>query len=178
MVEESFGPDIELANARVAAAADARRQVRREAEVSAAEGTFQDVLSASVAAGVPVAIVTRHGRLRGIPVVLGTDCLQVETLGGQVVTVRVDAVVAVDLTGGRLGSVPDQQRSSDLHLVDVVAGHVGTAVAVSLVCAGGRTFEGTITACGLDVATLRSGGGASSYVALDSVNEVWSSSAP
>jgi len=87
-------------------------------------------------------------------------------------------VVAVEPTDGRVGTGPDPQDTTDLHLADVVAGHVGTAIAVTFACTGGRTYEGTITACGLDVATLRSGGGASSYVALDSVIEVWSSSAP
>jgi hypothetical protein len=178
MVEESFGPDHELAEVQVAAAADARRRLRREVEVTASEATFRGVLSASVEARVPVAVATRHGRLQGTPVVMGADCVQIETLGGQIVTIRLETMVAVEPTDGRTSLASDRADASDLHLVDVVAGHVGTTIAVSLACIGGRTFEGTITACGIDVATLRSGGGASSYVALDSVNEVWSSSEP
>ena len=178
MVTESFGPDHELAEAKVVAAADARRRLRREVEVTASEATFRGVLCATVEAGVPVAVATHDGRLRGIPIEVGVDCVRIETLAGQQVVVRLDSVVAVEPSGTGPDLASDRAHPSSLHLADVVAGYVGTRVAVSLACAGGRTFEGLVTTCGLDVATLRTGGGPSSYVALDSVNEVWSPSIP
>jgi hypothetical protein len=131
-----------------------------------------------VEGGVPLAVATPLGRVRGTPVAVGVDCLRVETPPGPLVTLRLTSVVAVEPMDGRRTLATDGVSGADLHLVDVVAGHAGDGTVVTLVCAGGRTFEGTVVSCGLDVTVLRASGGPNCYVALDSVNEVWSSSMP
>jgi hypothetical protein len=179
MVDEAAGPDRELAEAKVAAAADARRALRREREVAAAEATLDGVLHGLAAGGMPVVVVTERGRARGAVVATGIDFVELAATGGQIASVRVAAVVAVEVAGDAgqvlgLATRPGIDRT----LGEVVADFAETGEAVELVCRGGRTFEGVVTGCGIDVATVRGAGGAVSYVALDSVNEVWSSSMP
>jgi hypothetical protein len=178
MADEATGPDLELAEAKVAAAADARRAVRREREVAAAEATMRGVLGELVAAAGPVVVVTERGRVGGTMAGAGIDFVEVETAGGQVASVRLDAVVAVEPSGEAAVLGRAAGAEVDRTLAEVVAGFVGTGEAVELVCRGGWAAEGVVTACGLDVATVRRGGGPVSYVALDSVYEVWSSSMP
>jgi hypothetical protein len=179
MVDEAAGPDLELAEAKVAEAAEARRALRREREVAAAEATLDGVLAELVAGGGPVSLVTERGRVRGTLVAAGIDFVELATTGGQVASVRTAALVAVEVagdTGPAFGRATG--RGLDRTLGELVADFVGTGEAVELVSRGGRTFEGVVTGCGSDVATVRGASGTVSYVALDSVNEVWSSSMP
>jgi hypothetical protein len=106
--------------------------------------------------------------------------MQLDEVGGQVVTVRLDDLVAVEAPStGSAGATGDAEAPSPVHLADVIAGYVDTEVDLMLALRGGARLSGRVSSCGVDVAAVRpTGTAATTYVALDSVNEVWSSSMP
>jgi hypothetical protein len=180
MVGEPLGPEAELANAKVDEAAAERRRRRRERDLSGTEATWLGVLAGLGRAGGTAVFVTTSGRISANVVVVGADCVQLDEVGGNVVTVRLDDLVAVESpSAGATGTTADPGSPSPLHLADVVAGYVDTALDVTLVVRGGGRLAGRVSSCGVDVAVVRpNGSGPTTYVALDSVNEVWSSSTP
>jgi hypothetical protein len=185
MVGEPFGPeaepiDAELANAKVDAAAAERRRRRRERDLGGTEATCRGLLAGLRQAGDTAVFVTTSGRISASVVVVGDDCVQLDEVRGNVVTVRLDDLVAVEApSSSSTGATADPDPPSPMHLSDVVAGYVDTALDVTLVVRGGGRLDGRVRSCGVDVAVVRpSGAGPATYVALDSVNEVWSSSMP
>jgi hypothetical protein len=180
MVGEPLGPEAELANAKVDEAAAERRRRRRERDLSGAEATWRGLLVDLGRAGATAVFVTTSGRISANVVVVGKDCVQLDEVAGNVVTVRLDELVAIEPPRtASTGAIADSAPPSPLHLADVVAGYVDTALDVTLVLRGGGRLAGRLSSCGVDVAVVRRGdSGPTTYVALDSVNEVWSSSMP
>jgi hypothetical protein len=180
MVGEPLGPEAELANAKVDEAAAERRRRRRERDLGGAEATCRGLLVGLGRAGGTAVFVTTSGRISANVVVVGVDCVQLDEVGGSAVTVRLDALVAVEVpSASPAGTVAEPGPPSPVHLADVVAGYVDSELDVTLVVRGGGRVAGRVSSCGVDVVVVRpSGAGPASYVALDSVNEVWSSSMP
>ena len=180
MVGESFGPEAELANAKVDDAAAERRRHRRERELGGTEATRRGLLAGLRGAAEPAVFVTSVGRISATVAAVGVDCVHLDETGGHVVTLRLDDLVAVEVarSSAEVGTA-EPEAPAALHLADELAGYVDTGVVVTLRLRGGSRLDGEVTSCGVDVAVVRwSGGGPATYVALDSVNEVWSPSRP
>jgi hypothetical protein len=180
MVGEPLGPEAELANAKVEEAAAERRRRRRERDLSGAEATWRGLLARLGRAGGTAVFVTTSARISANVVVVGADCVQLDEVAGNVVTLRLDELVTIEApAAGTAGATADPGSPPPLHLADVVAGYVDTALDVTLVVRGGGRLTGRVSSCGVDVAVVRPNGSRpTTYVALDSVNEVWSSSMP
>ena len=177
MVSDAPDPDVELARARVDDAVSARRGRRRERELLSAESRFVEILAGLAATGATVAVTTRSGRrIRGSIAAVGHDVIVVATAAQQI-TVRTGCVSSVEqpdarVVGGDPGSV------SDLHLVDVLCELADGETEVGVVAGDGARIDGVIESIGADVVVLRPVGRPApvTYVALDSLSEVWSPS--
>lgn len=181
MVERWPDPDLEIGDARVAEAARRRRLRHHEAEIEAAEATFGGTLRALAELGADVAIRV-GGRVDNVVVEnVDDDWMRVRGDLG-LGTVRVGAVSLVEpgyVTGAPL-TASGASRGERIEISDEIAGFAGTGVPVQLVLTDGSRVGGEVVSCGIDVVHLRRHGAttALTYVALDSVNELWSSSRP
>lgn len=181
MVDEPVGPEAELADALVVEAAAARRRLRRERELGGAEATLRGLVTGLAEAGATAVVVTDLGhRLVGTIGDRGPDVVGVELAEGGVAAIRWSSVVAVETPGSEpTGATRPEGPDGPRHLADVVADYVDADLEVTLWLSGGTRVDGEIVSCGVDLVVVRPrGGGAASYVALESVNEVWSSSTP
>ena len=170
-------PDRELAAARVDEAASRRRRDRREVELLRLEATFTGSLMDFAKRGSFVVCVLRSGRrVSGSIVTVGDDVVIIDT-GARRAAVRLGDVVVVEPPPGATAASGSAQPT-ELRLIDVAVGLVGTDDQVELVVGDARV-TGTIEACGVDVLSIRpsSAPDGACYVALDSVSELWLSSA-
>ncbi len=171
--------DSELASARLDEAAAARRRRHDESAFAAMETTMVAVLAGAAASSELVGVETADGghhvgRVAGI----GDDIVVLARADGRQVVVRLAAIALVRRTASAL--VDDRvanRGSSTMH--EVVAGHVGTRVPVTFVCAGGATVVGEVAWCGEDVAAVRTAGDHPEEVViyLDSLSVVTSAGA-
>lgn len=174
-------PDREIGDARVAEAADRRRRRRHEADVEAAESTFEGLLDALAEASATATIQVSGRRERVVVETTAAGWIRVRGDQG-LGTLRTRAIAFVEADGLTAApiSTPKPSSAGSIEIADELAGFVGTEVPVLLILADGSRIAGEITAGGIDVVHLRRNGSASrrTYVALDSVNELWSSSRP
>lgn len=170
--------DSALGEMRVADAAEQRRVRRREAELAATETNWSGILTACERVGAPVAI-TVDGRRRVVTV---------DRVGEQWVLAHDEHEVGAV----RLASIeivePQQptplwmNTASEPPLIDVaeeLTSYLGTSLAVRLIATSGASVTGVVLACGSGVVCIGDERHRErSYVALDSLSELWSSSRP
>lgn len=169
--------DHALVAARLAEAAARRRARRREMELAGTELTLPGVLAGVAALGVPT-VLLRGGRRSVVAVqVVGADMVAVTDEAGRAGFVRLAAIEALE-PGGAVGSVSAEPVVTDRTFADALGDVVGTAEPVLLRTRHGTELRGSVTALGEDVVELHAPGpaGSRTYVALDSLSEVWLSS--
>jgi hypothetical protein len=179
MTDGRTDPDRELAEAKVADAADARRQHRRQRELQLAETTMIGLLDGLADTGQTVVIVGDGGRrTTGVVVDVGRDVVLIETPAGLTVAVRTGSLLAVETPDlGVAGRLPVDAAPVDRTFEDIVAGLIGTGVVAALELATGVHLDGEVLGVGQDVVVVRAGGAQTIYVALDSMYELaWSAS--
>jgi hypothetical protein len=171
--------EIELAEARLDAAADARRRRRVEAELAAMESSLVTLLAGWATTGAPVVVETVSGRVHsGRVLAVGHDVVLVEAAGGRM-AIRVQAIGAVS-SDAEIVIDPRPSAIGTTTMFEVLAGLAGTRETVALVRVGGAQTTGEIEWCGDDVACMatpdRSG---RIYLSVASVNEAsFSASSP
>jgi hypothetical protein len=172
-------PDRELAEAKVAEAAEARRRHRRERELLIEESTFRAVLTGLVDSRHSVVVVTAGGRrTAGVLVEVGLDVVVMETAAGLIAAIRIASVLAIEAANVGVGSSESQRDLTRLRtFADVIADVGGTGETITLQLATGVHLDGEMLGVGQDVVIVRAGGSQTIYVALDSLNELaWSTS--
>ena len=177
MVSEFQDPDVALAGARVDAAVAARRGRRRERDLLMGDAHFVDILAGLAASSAPVVVSTVSGsRLQGSIVAVGPD-VAVVSIPSHQVAVRIRAISSVEQPGGP-ATAGDASSVADIHLVDLLWELADGSTTVGVVPDGGQRIDGTIRSIGEDVVVLGPAErpGPTIYVALDSLNELWSPS--
>jgi hypothetical protein len=166
--------DSELAAARLAESARARRRRRNEFELQAMETTMRQVLAGAAASRVEVVVETVTGRRHGGTITgVGHDVVTLRLATGGRVAVRLDAVASVS-SDDRLPLDERPNADGAVTLVELVAGFAGTRTTVTM-WAGSTSVTGEVEWCGEDVACVtQPGSRRSTLVYLASVSEVTS----
>lgn len=174
-------PDSQLGALRVADAVRERRARHREAELLAAESSWFGLLTACAQLGVETTMLIGGRRQVAVVEAASRTWVAVRADGcfGLVRADVIEAIEGVEVTADACHASGVPASEPPLHLEDVLAGYSGTAAVVRLVPRSGGSITGIVEACGADVVHLRMRSGSRRcYVALDSVNELWSSSRP
>ena len=141
--------------AAVAARATERELRDRAAELAGWAGTLRDLAEAATT----VTVRSRSGRVhRGELVAVAEDHVALRLPGGQLLALAGRAVVSVrpEPTSRAAPAMGDRERSQDRTLLEVLDRAAGERRRVAL-CLDGATdvVQGTLTAVGEDVVTLR-----------------------
>ena len=179
MTKGRTDPDHELAEAKVAEAAEARRRHRRERDLLIEESTFRGVLTGLVDSRRSIVAVGAGGRrTTGVLVEIGSDVVVMETTAGLIAAIRITSVLAIETADlGAAWSSTEQSSTKHRTFADIVADVAGTGEVVALDLATGVHLDGEVLGVGQDLVIVRAGGSQTIYVALDSLNELaWSTS--
>jgi hypothetical protein len=158
---------------RAARAASGRARVRALVDQSAASATWAGLLVDLAEAGAEVVCSLAGGtRVSGRLVGMGRDFAVVERAGARPVLVRTDAITSLapgagsgaGAPGAGPGAAPgrpggQRRPPRDLNLAAALDALAGEGAPVVLRAAG-EAITGTVTACGVDMVTLRSEGAA------------------
>jgi hypothetical protein len=169
--------DSELAAARLAESAQARRRRRDELDLQAMETTMRQVLAGAAASRVDVVVETVGGRRHsGAITGVGHDVVTMGLPSGGLAALRLDAVAFVE-SGVRIPL--DQRPNADgaVTMAELVAGMAGTRATVTLWIGTTSSVTGEVEWCGEDVAcVVERSSRRSTLVYLASVREVTSMS--
>jgi hypothetical protein len=167
--------DSELADARLAESARARRRRRDELELQAMESTMRHLLAGAAASGVELVVETTDGRRHpGTITGVGHDVVTLRHPAGGIAAVRLDAVAFVESDN----RIPfDERPNADgaVTMAELVAGMAGTRATVTMWTGATSSVTGEVEWCGEDVASVvQRSSRRSTLVYLASVSEVTS----
>lgn len=179
MTERDPDLEIELADARLDAAADARRRRRVEAELTTMESTLPALLAGWAAVRAEVSVESTSGRVhQGRVLAVGDDVVLMATVSGRV-ALRTGAIGAV-WSAADMVIDPRPSAIGSTTMIEVLAGLAGTRETITVLRAGGAKTSGELEWCGDDVACVATADrGGRVYLSVASVNEVsFSASSP
>jgi hypothetical protein len=166
--------DSELAAARLAESAQARRRRRNEFDLQAMETTMRRLLAGAAASRVEVVVEAVSGRRHpGTITGVGHDVVTVRPSSGGLAAVRLDAIAFV-ASDDRIPLDERPNADGAVTMVELVAGMAGTRTTVTMWC-GATSVTGEVEWCGEDVAcVVQRESRRSTLVYLASVSEVTS----
>ena len=166
--------DRDLAEARAAAAAEQRRELRRTRQILEAEATFAALLAALCQRGADVVIDTVAGCHHVCRIERVSSDVAIVSMGsGATGVIRHEAMVAVRATDGSVELVADEVAALPMITLAEVLVELSDRRATATIRAGAGLLVGQIRSVGTDVLTLLPpSGGEAVYVRLDSVSEV------
>ncbi|CAN5733752.1 hypothetical protein BH10ACT1_BH10ACT1_00510 [soil metagenome] len=158
---------------RAADAADARRREHSLRAQAAEDGTFAGVLVDLAERGQQLAVSTLAGRVvRGVVHAVGADFVALRSPGGEEGLVPLDAVTAVRAEPGSTPTVGDRA----VQVLATLAGSLAELAVdrpwISLHTRQGEAVVGQLRRAGRDVLSVRTDGGATTYLPLANLNDV------
>jgi hypothetical protein len=167
--------DSELAAARLAESARARRRRRNELDLHAMETTIRQMLAGAAASRVEVVVETVTGRRHpGTVTGVGHDVVTLRPPIGGFVAIRLDAIAFV-VSDDRIPLDERPNAEGAVTMIELVAGMAGTRTTVTMWSGATSSVIGEVEWCGEDVAcVVQRESRRSTLVYLASVSEVTS----